>query len=62
MCGFTVDHYSDRFDEATAKLAGWMQDGRLKLPEHVEQGIERFPAALIMLFTGGHMGKLLVAP
>jgi len=62
MCGFTVDHYADRFGEATAKLAGWMQEGRLKLPEHVEEGIERFPAALIMLFTGGHMGKLLVAP
>lgn len=62
MCGFTVDHYPDRFPEATRRLAGWMNEGRLKLPEHIEQGIERFPAALIMLFTGGHMGKLLVAP
>jgi hypothetical protein len=62
MCGFTVDHYTARFGEATAKLAGWMADGRLSLPEHVEEGIERFPAALIMLMSGGHMGKLLVKP
>lgn len=62
MCGFTVDHYADRFGEATGKLLGWMAQGSLALPEHVEQGIERFPAALITLLTGGHMGKMLVAP
>ena len=39
-----------------------MKQGRFVLPEHVENGIERFPAALIMLFTGGHVGKLLVDP
>jgi hypothetical protein len=62
MCGFTVDHYAARFDEATSKLVGWMQADRLRLPEHREHGIERFPAALIKLFTGGHVGKLLVVP
>ncbi len=62
MCGFTVDHYANRFGEAIPRLAGWMKEGKLKLPEHVERGIERFPAALIKLFTGGHMGKLLVTP
>ncbi|MEJ2090205.1 MAG: NADP-dependent oxidoreductase, partial [Gammaproteobacteria bacterium] len=62
MCGFTVDHYADRFAEATERLARWMAEGRLALPEHIEAGIESFPAALIMLFTGGHMGKLLVTP
>ena len=62
MAGFTVDHYAARFGEAAAELAAWMGEGRLKLPEHIERGIERFPEALIMLFTGGHMGKLLVAP
>lgn len=60
MRGFTVDHFADRFGEATAKLAGWIADGSLKLAEHVEEGIERFPAALILLMSGGHTGKLLV--
>ena len=62
MCGFTVDHYSDRFAEAIPKLAGWMAEGRLVLPEHIIEGIEQFPDALITLFNGGHMGKLLVRP
>lgn len=62
MGGFTVDHFASRFGEASAELIGWMQSGQLALPEHVERGIERFPAALLMLFNGGHMGKLLVAP
>lgn len=62
MGGFTVDHFMARFSEAVADITNWMSEGRLTLPEHVEHGIERFPDALIMLFTGGHMGKLLVAP
>jgi NADPH-dependent curcumin reductase CurA len=60
MCGFTVDHYAARFGEAMEKLSGWIADGSLKMPEHVEEGIERFPAALILLMSGGHMGKMLV--
>jgi len=62
MAGFTVNHYAARFGEAIPRLAGWMQTGRLVLPEHIERGIDRFPAALAMLFTGGHAGKLLVQP
>jgi NADPH-dependent curcumin reductase CurA len=62
MGGFTVDHFMARFPEAVADITNWMNEGRLILPEHVEQGIERFPDALLMLFSGGHMGKLLVAP
>jgi NADPH-dependent curcumin reductase CurA len=62
MAGFTVDHYAARFGDARARLVEWMGAGRVTLPEHVEHGIERFPAALAMLFTGGHVGKLLVKP
>ncbi|NJN50761.1 MAG: NADP-dependent oxidoreductase, partial [Gammaproteobacteria bacterium] len=62
MCGFTVDHYASKFGEASVRLAGWMNEGKLKLPEHVEPGIDRFPGALIKLFTGGHKGKMLVTP
>ena len=62
MSGFTVDHYSDRFSEAIPKLAGWLKDGSLVMPEHIVEGIEHFPDALITLLTGGHMGKMLVIP
>jgi len=62
MGGFTVDHYADQFGVACADLVSWMNDGRLILPEHVLNGIENFSQALVTLFTGGHMGKLLVNP
>ena len=34
--------------------------GNLKAPEHVENGIESFGNSLEMLFTGGHVGRLVV--
>lgn len=61
MRGFTVDHFTQEFGEAVPQIVQWMGQG-LILPEHIEEGIERFPEALIKLFTGGHMGKLLVKP
>ena len=30
--------------------------------QHIVEGIENFPNALITLLTGGHMGKMLVVP
>lgn len=62
MRGFTVDHYTEQFAEMEQKISAWMERDMIKLPEHIEQGIEQFPKALVMLFIGGHMGKLLVAP
>ena len=62
MRGFTVNHYAEHFATMEADIAGWLAGGHLKMPEHVVEGIEQFPEALTMLFTGGHMGKLLVAP
>jgi hypothetical protein len=60
MEGFTVNHFADRFGEAEAQLARWLDEGQLHLREQVEKGIESFPRALGMLFDGGHTGKLLV--
>ena len=62
MIGFTVDHYADQFPKMESDIAGWIKEGKMKLPEHVMDGIESFPGAIIALMTGGHMGKLLVAP
>ena len=59
MLGFTVDHYAAEFPAFIEQLSSWSEAG-LHLTEHVEHGIERFPEALRIMFTGGHMGKLLV--
>ncbi len=62
MLGFTVNHYQQDFAEMQEDLSKWVIEGKLRLPEHIEEGIDRFPQAITMLFTGGHTGKLLVAP
>ncbi|MDX1581782.1 MAG: hypothetical protein R3360_09185 [Alphaproteobacteria bacterium] len=36
--------------------------GQVKLPEHVEDGIDSFPEALKSLFEGQNIGKFLVKP
>ncbi len=62
MRGFTVDYHSAAHAQANADLARWLAAGEFHLREHIVEGIERFPEALLMLFNGGHTGKLMVKP
>ncbi|MGV0036676.1 MAG: NADP-dependent oxidoreductase [Candidatus Azotimanducaceae bacterium WSBS_2022_MAG_OTU7] len=62
MIGFTVDHYADQFPKMEEDISGWIKQGKINLPEHVIEGVENFPNAIVTLMSGGHMGKLLVAP
>ena len=62
MLGFTVMRFAERYPEIQSGITDWVLSGKLKLPEQVENGIDQFPRALTLLFSGGHMGKLLVAP
>jgi NADPH-dependent curcumin reductase CurA len=62
MLGFTVMRFAEDYPEIQAAITEWVLSGQLKLPEQVESGIDQFPRALTLLFSGGHMGKLLVAP
>jgi len=61
MKGFNVMMYLPRklpaFLWKTLRLI-WR--GKLRMDEHVEQGIGAFPKAMEMMFDGGHIGKLLV--
>jgi NADPH-dependent curcumin reductase CurA len=54
--------FAERYPEIQSGITDWVLSGKLKLPEQVENGIDQFPRALTLLFSGGHMGKLLVAP
>ncbi|MBV9049690.1 MAG: NADP-dependent oxidoreductase [Solirubrobacterales bacterium] len=62
MTGMLVFDYADRFREATAELAGWLRDGRLRAREHIVEGaVSAFPETLLKLFTGENTGKLVLA-
>jgi NADPH-dependent curcumin reductase CurA len=61
MEGFnTLDHW-DRFADANATLRAWVDDGSLKFRTQILEGLERAPEALVRLFSGDHLGKLVVA-
>jgi hypothetical protein len=60
MEGFnTLDHW-DKYEAGAAQLAQWVAEGRIKHREHVLDGLERAPEALVRLFSGDHLGKLVV--
>ena len=58
--GFTMRDYMHRVPEALEWLVPAWKDGRLKMREHVVEGIENFPDAYDMIFRGGNHGKLLL--
>ncbi|HMO48528.1 MAG TPA: NADP-dependent oxidoreductase [Rubrivivax sp.] len=61
MEGMVVFDYAERFPQAVAELAGYLQDGRLKSREDiVDGGIAAFPQTLNKLFAGENFGKLVL--
>ena len=60
MEGFAVFHFPETFAAAAAELNEWLDAGSLIAPEHVLDGIDRYPEALQFMYTGGNVGKLLV--
>jgi NADPH-dependent curcumin reductase CurA len=61
MIGMVVFDYAPRFGEAAAEIAGWMRAGELISREHiVDGGVAAFPDALLKLFSGENIGKLVL--
>jgi NADPH-dependent curcumin reductase CurA len=62
MAGFITPDYDDRYPQARAEIAGWLRDGRMTSREQIIQGgVRAFPAALLKLFAGENIGKLILA-
>jgi NADPH-dependent curcumin reductase CurA len=60
MEGFIIIDYVSRFPEAAAKLAEWVQAGKIVHQEDVQEGIENAPATFLRLFRGQNLGKQLL--
>ena len=61
MQGFLVFDYQHRYEEAIARLAGWLRAGKLRYREDVLEGIEHAPGA-IEVYRGENLGKRLIRP
>ena len=60
MTGIVVSDYYDRAGEAAMVMGGWIASGKLKTREDIVQGLDNFPKAFDMLFTGANQGKLVL--
>ena len=60
MAGFLVSDFNARRERALADLRGWVESGALKVPEHITEGLETLPAALVGLLAGDNFGKRMV--
>jgi NADPH-dependent curcumin reductase CurA len=60
MKGFFAHTQVERYPEARAQLAAWLDDGRLKAPEYLLEGIENVGPAFCDLFAGRNFGKTIV--
>lgn len=58
--GFIVTDFADRFAESSAKLGGWMAEGRLKTRQDIRKGLGKADEHVKLLYSGGNFGKLLV--
>jgi NADPH-dependent curcumin reductase CurA len=59
--GFIITRFMDRFPEGMAQMGQWIKQGKLKYREHVVDGFENMPRALIAVLKGENTGKMLVA-
>ena len=60
MTGMVVFDYAARYGEAARELASWLASGAVKSREDIVAGLDNFPEALAMLFSGENMGKLVL--
>lgn len=60
MKGMVVFDYAKDYGKAAMQMGMWMAEGKLQSKEFVIEGIEQFPDALLRLFNGNKMGKLVL--
>ncbi len=60
MQGFIVSDHPEYNDDFDREMKSWIADGRVVWKETVYSGIEKCVEALIGLFTGKNLGKMIV--
>ncbi len=58
--GVIVFDYVDEWPKAVNEISNWINQGKIFAKEHLINGLEKFPEALKMLYTGGNFGKLVL--
>lgn len=58
--GFLVMDYVEQFGEAGLVMAQWAAEGKLRVDEDIQLGLENAYAAFMRLFSGENTGKLIL--
>lgn len=58
--GFLIMDYAPRFGEGGAEIARWMAEGKLRIDEDVQEGLENAYDIFMRLFRGTNTGKLVL--
>ena len=58
--GFLISAYVPRFAEGGAQMAQWVAQGRIRMDEDVQLGLENAYPAFMRLFSGANTGKLVL--
>ena len=60
MTGFNVLDHWDLFPESLKQVGEWVESGLLQYRTHILDGLEACPEALLRIYSGDHLGKLVV--
>lgn len=60
MQGFIIGNYQSEFSKGSKQLAAWVKEGKVKYKETIVKGFDKLPAALLGLFQGDNIGKMIV--
>jgi len=58
--GFIVSNHSDLSEKFLTDMKSWIDSGKMKWKETIDEGIESAPGAFLKLFKGQNFGKMLV--
>lgn len=58
--GLLIKEYLPRFAEGAAAMAAWVAEGKIRVDEHIDEGIENAYPAFMRLFDGGNRGKMIL--
>jgi NADPH-dependent curcumin reductase CurA len=58
--GFLIMDYVPQFAEGGMQIAKWMGEGKIRVDEDIQEGLENAHAAFLRLFSGANTGKLIL--
>lgn len=60
MQGFLIADYVPRFGEGGMQIAKWLGEGKMRVDEDIQVGLENSYDAFMRLFSGANTGKLIL--